>query len=118
MLKKIKDLLYPNRSSDNYWNSGGYAPQYILLELEREQTVSHIRLQVGQTPDGHTSHTLLVGRQANELKEVKAFAGFTKNYEWINLTFDPPLRNVRFLRLNTLSRPSWVAWLKILVYKN
>lgn len=88
------------------------------MELEREQTVSRIRLQVSQTPDGQTSHTLLAGSQVDELKEVRALNGFTKNNEWINLTFNPPLRNVRFLHLNTLSSPSWIAWFKILVYRN
>ena len=116
--EKIKDILYPNRSNDNYWNSGGYAPQYIQLEFEREQSVSQIRLQVAQTPKGHTSHKLLAGPQVNELKEVKALAGFTSDHQWINMTFNPPLKSVRFLRINTITSLSWVAWFKVLVYKN
>jgi len=116
--EQIKDILDPNKPNHNRWNSGGYAPQYIQLELEREQSVSHVYLQVSQTPNGQTYHSFLIGPQENQLKEVKTLVGNTNNYGWINLTFHPPLENVRFLRIGTVSSPSWIAWFKFLVYKN
>lgn len=116
--EQLKDILYPNRSTSNHWNSRGYAPQYIQLEFKEQQTVSEICLQVDQTPNGNTSHSLLVGTQIDDLKEVKALIGLTKKYEWINLTFNPPLKNVRFLRIKTITSPSWVSWFKFLVYGN
>lgn len=113
--EKINDILDPQRPVDNYWNSGGYAPQYLQLELPRAQTISRVLLQINQTPNGQTSHSLLVGSEQNALREVKVLIGYTIKHEWINMTFSPPLENVRFLRVNTIASPSWIAWAKFLV---
>lgn len=116
VLERVKDILDPNKPTDNYWNSGGYAPQYLQLDLQRPQTVSHVFLQVNQTPNGPTYHSLLVGSHENALREVKTVTGNTIIYQWLNVTFSPPLENVRYLRVNTISSPSWIAWCKFLVY--
>ena len=115
MLEKLRDILDPNRPVDNYWNAAGFAPQYLQLELPRAQTVAQVLLQVRQTPAGPTNHSLLVGTDEKTLREVKSLVGHTKTDDWLNVTFSPPLENVRFVRVNTISSPSWVAWYKFLV---
>ena len=108
-------LVDPNPSA-LYYNSGGYAPQYIELQLPSTFTITSIALQVAQLPNGVTQHLLYVGPTTNPTLLVNNLNGFTYSGQWINLTYSPPLTNVRFLRLDTLSSPSWVAWVKFLVY--
>lgn len=108
-------LVDPN-PSPLYYNSGGYAPQYIELQLPSAFTITSVSLQVAQLPNGITQHQLFVGPTSNPTQLASNINGFTYSGQWINLTYSPPLTNVRFLRLNTISSPSWVAWVKFLVY--
>lgn len=111
------------KPSTTYFNSGGYAPQYLELELPCFYTVHNIFLQVAflaqytPTPNiGHTIHKLYAGPTTIPTNLVATLDGNTTSNEWIHINFSPPLSNVRFLRLNTVSSPSWVAWKKFLIF--
>ena len=108
-------LVDPNPSA-LYFNTGGFAPQYVELQLPSASTITSVALQVAQLPNGITQHQLFVGPTSNPTQLASSINGFTYSGQWINLTFSPPLTNVRFLRLSTISSPSWVAWVKFLVY--
>jgi len=93
-----------------------FAPQYVQLELPDEYNVTNVCLLVSQSPNGATHHQLFVGPSMNSTQLATDLNGTTYNGEWINITYNPPLNNVRFLYLETISSPSWVAWIKFLVY--
>lgn len=99
-----------------YFNAGGHPPQWIELKLPDLYTIHNISLQVRQAPAGETIHNLYVGSTTNPTKLINTLDGYTTDAQWINLTYSPPLTNVRFLRLHTISSPSWVAWIKFLIY--
>jgi hypothetical protein len=99
-----------------YYNSGGDAPQYVQLQLPAASNITAVCLKVAQTPTGITHHQLFVGPSSNPTLLVSNLNGSTFNNEWINISYNPALTNVQFLLLNTLSSPSWVAWIKFLVY--
>ncbi|CAF4133098.1 unnamed protein product [Adineta steineri] len=105
-----------NTTDGTYFNSVGYAPQYIQLELPGIYNISSIYLQVAQSPSGTTEHHLYVGSDVNNLTLATILNGITSSGQWINITYDPPLTDVQFLRLNSISSPSWVAWIKFIVY--
>ena len=102
-------------SSEIYWNSGSFAPQYVQLQLQGPSTITAVALLVAQLPDGATHHQLFVGPSANPTTLASDMNGITNAGQWINITFNPPLTNVQYLRLSTISSPSFVAWLKFLV---
>jgi hypothetical protein len=108
-------LVDPN-PNNLYYNSGGMAPQYVQLQLPAAYTINAVCLQVAQLPNGVTHHQLFAGPSVNPTTLVSDLNGYTYSSEWINITYNPPLTNVRFLLLNTLSSPSWVAWIKFLVF--
>lgn len=108
-------LVDPNPTA-LYYNSGGYAPQYVELQLPGLYTVTTVCLEVAQLPNGNTHTQLYVGTTSNPTTLVSDLNGYTYSGQWINITYSPPLTNVRFLRLTTLVSPSWVAWIKFLVY--
>ncbi|KAJ6643830.1 hypothetical protein Bhyg_08795 [Pseudolycoriella hygida] len=105
-----------------YFNSGGFAPQYLQLELPCLYTVHNIFLQTAylsasSTPHtGHTIHELYAGNTTIPTKLVARLDGNTTSNQWIHVHFYPPLTDVRFLRLHTSYSESWVAWKKFLVF--
>ncbi|CAF3717983.1 unnamed protein product [Adineta steineri] len=66
---------------------------------------------------GPTRHTLWAGDNLNSLRVVKELINeAAPNRTWLNVTFNPPLDEVRFLRLTSTTSPTWIAWFKFLVY--
>ena len=110
------DSLVDRTTGGSGFSAGGYAPQYVQLELPGLYNISLVCLQVGQSPNGVTRHQLSVGASVSSLSLVTDMNNYTSSGQWINLTYSPVLTNVRFLRLDTLSSPSWVAWIKFIVY--
>ena len=93
-----------------------YAPQYLQLELTGVYNIAQVCLFVSQLSSGLTSHLLFFGPWLNSTQLVNNMTGVTNTLQWINLTYSPPLDNVRFRRLSTSMSPSWVSWFKFLVY--
>ena len=104
-----------DRAAGPGYNSGGFAPQYLQLELPAGYSVSAVALRVDQSPNGNTVHQLSVGPNTGSLSVVTTWNGYTYAGQWLNITYNPALSGVRVLRLDTISSPSWVAWQKFLV---
>jgi hypothetical protein len=106
----------PNSTDGTYFNSGGYPPQYVQLDLLGQYNITSVFLQVSQTPNNYTEHLLYVGSNLTTLILAANFSGVTITGQWINTTFNPPLTGVQYLRLNSITSPSWIAWRKFIVY--
>ena len=106
----------PNTSGGTAFNSGGYPTQYVQLELPGQYNITYICLLIGQVPNGATRHQITVGLNSTSLQLVSDISGTTTNGQWLNITYNPVLTNVRFIRLTTLISPSWVAWIKFIAY--
>src|SRR6266516_2436558 len=103
-------------SLSTMWNSGGYAPQWIQLDLGQLATVSQIRLNVAQLPDGQTTHEIYGETDPQALTLIRTPSGFTQSGQWLEPTFAPAINNTRYLKILTTASPSWVAWNEIEVY--
>ena len=114
LLIKPTVLLIANQNGSAFVSS--YAPQYAQLELPGEYNITNVCLLISQSSNGATYHQISIGASLNSTQVVTVLNGTTFNGEWINITYNPPLNNVRFLRLDTISSPSWVSWIKFLVY--
>ncbi len=106
----------PNTTDGTYFSSGGFAPQYVQLALPGQYNITSVFLKVSQSPSGYTEHRLYVGSNLTDLILAANFSGITSEGQWINTTFNPPLPGVQYLRLNSISSPSWIAWFKFIVY--
>lgn len=100
------------------WNSGGYPTAWIQLDLGRTIALRKVRLRIGQSPSGYTSHRIFVGPNAGALRPVATLSGDTSDGQW--LEFDGGERDtgtVRFIRIQTDTSPSWVSWNEIQVFQ-
>jgi len=75
-----------------------------------------VRLRVNQTPNGNTTHEIYGGPSRSSLALLRTLSGFTTASTWLETSFSPAARNVRFLRVRTTVSPSWVSWFDAEVY--
>ena len=101
------------------WGAGAGPVQWIEIDLGALYSLSELRFLVAQYPQGDTVHRIQVrADSAAAYVEIHEFSGVTDDNDWLVLTLDPRLDDVRFIRVQTVSSPSWVAWKEIQVYGN
>jgi hypothetical protein len=98
------------------WNAGNYAPQWIKVDLGNTFTISSINLVVAQAPAGNTTHNVSVSDDNITWTQVHTFSEYTDTRQELSVTFSPHLTNVRYVKIDTTSSPSWVAWREIEIY--
>jgi hypothetical protein len=96
-----------------HWNSGADAPQWIQIDLGQPASIGTFRLVVSQYPEGATVHQIWVGPDTSALSMLHEFSGFTTEADVLEFSPATPLDGVRFVRLVTVTSPSWVAWREI-----
>ncbi|MCA9986958.1 MAG: discoidin domain-containing protein, partial [Anaerolineales bacterium] len=98
------------------WGSGADAPQWLEVDLGGAHTITEIRLLVGQWPAGDTSHRLLVRSAGGDFVEIHRFTSFTTEGDWLVFVPTEPIPAIQYVRVETLSSPSWVAWKELQVF--
>lgn len=101
-----------------FWNSGEYAPQWIEIDLLSPISISRLRFRTGQSPSsGYTVHAV-TGRAAigDPYQALHTFEGVTVTETWIEYAPPTPWESIRYLRIETLESPSWVAWVELEAY--
>ena len=100
---------------NNWWGSGAFAPQWIVVDLEANYVIAEVRLLPSQSPAGETTHRLLVKGPAtnNEYEPLHTFQGATADARWVAFKLPEPLEGVRYIRIETTSSPSWVSWREV-----
>jgi len=100
---------------DTWWSAGSGAPQWIEIDLGAAYDIQTIRLVISQSPAGQTVHKLRgkgegVSAEYSVLHTFEAITGDTQA-----LVYSPiqPWQGIRYLRIETLQSPSWVAWREV-----
>jgi F5/8 type C domain len=94
------------------WNSGGYAPAWIELDLKHTVSLAKVRLMVAQDPTGPTTHQLYFGPSPAPTALIATLSGSTTDMQWLDVDV-PGQPSGRYLRVTTTASPSWVAWREI-----
>lgn len=95
------------------WNAGDDAPQWIEIDLGAPYRIGEIRLLVSQFPEGQTLHHVL-GKGTgtdDQFIELATFDQFTQDGQLLTAT--GVWIGIQYLRIETLSDPSWVSWREI-----
>jgi hypothetical protein len=97
------------------WNSGGGPLQWIEIDLGAEFTLSEIRLTVSQYPEGRTIHHIM-GKGADTGDQfilLHTFEGNTRDGDELVFKNEDMSTKIRYIRVETVVSPSWVAWREI-----
>jgi hypothetical protein len=105
----VNDGLYLTGS----WNAGHGAPAWIELDLGNSTYVSAVRMVPEQSPAGPVTHHVYAGNTPNPTTLVGTYSGIGWTLEGFAVDV---LDIVRYVRIHTVSSPSWVAWREIEVY--
>ena len=99
-----------------FWGAGDFAPQWIEVDLGAPASITEIKLKVGQSPNGETKHRILAGTTKNNLSEIFRSNQYTQDGDWLIFTLAQPLKDIQFIRVETVASPSWIAWFEIQVF--
>ncbi len=94
------------------WSAGAFPPQWIEVGVQPPSKVFAIRLVVGQSPAGPTTHELWVKRQGGSFEKVQTFEGDTKDYDRLEYRFKGSAV-IEGVKVVTVKSPSWVGWREI-----
>jgi hypothetical protein len=95
------------------WSSGAFPPQWIEIDLGASYTIGEIRLTVGQWPAGDTVHQVWVGTTRDAMQLAREFNGHEYDFDVLNFVPTTPLKNIRYVLIDTTESPSWVSWREI-----
>jgi hypothetical protein len=95
------------------WNSGGSPSQWIEIDLGGRYNISEIRLTTSQYPEGKTIHQVLGKDTSGQYTLLTTFEGNTNEGQTLSFIPPEPILNIRFIRVETIESPSWVAWREI-----
>jgi len=95
------------------WNSGGGPSQWIEIDLGHEYTLKEINLSISQYPEGRTVHRVLARGADGQFMVLTIFDGKTTDGQVLLFKPAQPLAGIQFIRVETVTSPSWVAWREI-----
>ena len=98
---------------DTVWSAGGGPVQWIEIDLGQTHTVESIRLLVAQDPPGETTHVVSGRAETGEWSQIATLTGSTSDGQWLEVPLPQPLASVRYIGVETVASPSWVAWREI-----
>jgi predicted amidohydrolase YtcJ len=102
---------------DNWWSAGDFATQWIEIDLLESRSIANIKLTPSQDPAGVTHHRIWGRASENaSLRLLHEFNGTTQDFEALEFSPQQPWQNIQFLRIETISSPSWIAWREIEIY--
>jgi len=103
---------------NTWWSAGDLPPQWIEVDLQTPSVIKKIRLLVSQSPPGETVHRVLGKGSAGEAyKVLREFRGFTNDNDVLEHAPPTPWNGIRFIRIETVTSPSWVSWREIEVLR-
>jgi hypothetical protein len=113
--KGFEPALAVDGDPQTWWGASAPAPQWIQIDLGAPATIAAIRLKISQSPPGSTLHRLLVKgpETGGAFVMLQEFKGPTADRETLSFTPPQPLNNIQYVRVETLSSPSWVSWREI-----
>jgi hypothetical protein len=99
--------------ADTIWSAGGGPPAWIEIDLGASVAIGEIRLLASQTPAGETHHQVSCTTGPGAALVLLAdLTGHTADLDQLVVTLQAPA-TCRFIRIDTLASPSWVAWREI-----
>lgn len=94
------------------WNAGGYATQWIEIDLGSDKSVDMAHLKAAQFPPGSVTHVITGRTSDGNGVSLGTFSGYGEQGKWLTV-YSVDTTPVRYVRITTTASPSWVAWWEI-----
>jgi hypothetical protein len=94
------------------WSAGAFPPQWIEVSVQPPSKLAAVRLVVGQSPGGPTTHELWLKARDGSYEKVETFDGETKDFDRL----EHKVRGggiIESIKVVTVKSPSWVGWREI-----
>lgn len=101
---------------DSEWAAGTHGEQWVEIDLQEARRINRIRMTVSQDPVGETHHRVWAIRTDGTHILLADWRQVTHYGDILEANLLGLLDDVRRIRVETLSSPSWVAWKEIEVY--
>jgi hypothetical protein len=98
------------------WNAGHHPPAWIELDLGAAYSIDQVTLIVEQTPAGPTVHNVYFGTLDRSFTLVEVLSQRTVDGQELSFAPNSARHGVRYVKVETTSSPSWVAWNEIEVW--
>lgn len=103
--------------SPGNWNSKGFPPQWIEIDLSGPRRIRHVSLNPEQSPSGFTQNRVYGLRPDGTRLLLSEYNASTISGGIFTVIVDPRVGDdIRAIRVETISGPSWVSWREIEVY--
>lgn len=104
-------------SCGQMWNSGGYVPQFIEIDLLSAYTINNINMKVEMTPNGNVNHQIYTSPDMVTWTLADVVTGFLLTGQLIERCYSSsPLINVRGVRINSVTSNSWIAYSELGIF--
>ena len=100
-------------SSESWWDTGGFVPQWIEVDLGRPSEIGMVRLITKQSIAGETRHELWGKSPQGEYALLHEFGGITQDGSMLDFLPSAPLQDIQFIKVQTVSSTGFVAWREI-----
>ncbi len=103
------------------WNSGGFAGQWIEVDLGNAYDIASISLITAQSPAGNTTHeiwlsALSIQSDLSNATLAHTFGGYTVNGDVLATVLSSPMM-AQYVQIRTTASPSWIAWHDVQVFE-
>ncbi|MEF3062805.1 discoidin domain-containing protein [Ralstonia solanacearum] len=103
-------------NNDTPWTATS-APQWIEVDLGAVVPLKKMRLLTSQNPAGQSTHVIKGDTVPAPGRELKVLSGNTADKQWLESSWEGAPVNVRYVRIQTMSSPSWVSWHELEFYR-
>jgi hypothetical protein len=104
--------------TNTVWNAGSFPKADVVINTSNNSVIYSIVLIPEQSPAGKTTHNILVSDHNNIWNKVERIEAYTESGKPIIKIFNPPLKDVKKIQIQTIDSPSWVAWREIQAYSS
>ncbi len=87
------------------------------MDLGAVVPLKKMRLLTSQNPAGQTTHVIKGDTVPAPGRELKVLSGNTADKQWLESSWEGAPVNVRYVRIQTMSSPSWVSWHELEFYR-